>query len=146
MNKLSTDERVRVVSALVEGCSIRSTVRMTGVAKNTVSKLLVELGTACEAFHDQHVRGLKTKRVQLDEIWSFCYCKAQNMTEKNYSPERGDVWTWAALDADSKLVCNWLVGNRGGACAQAFVADLAERLNDRVQITSDGWDAYRSAI
>jgi hypothetical protein len=129
MKQLTTDERVRVVSALVEGNSINSTVRMTGVSKPTILRLIGLMGDACQKYHDQHVRGLSTERVQLDEIWSFCYCKAQNMTNENYSPDRGDVWTWMALDADSKLVINWLVGNRGGACANAFVGDLAERLN-----------------
>src|ERR1700686_4919343 len=105
MNQLSTDDRVRVISALVEGNSIRATVRMTGVAKNTIVKLLAELGTACAAYHDEHVRGLTSKRIQCDEIWSFVYSKAKNVPEEKQGHYGyGDVWTWVAIDADSKLV------------------------------------------
>jgi len=146
MKQLTTEQRVKVVSALVEGCSINSTVRMTGVTKPTILRLIGLMGDACQQYHNENVHTLNTERVQLDEIWSFCYCKAEHVTTENYADGRGDVWTWMALDADSKLVINWLVGNRGGACANVFVADLAERLNDRVQITSDGWEAYRTAI
>jgi len=146
MNKMPTERRAAILSALVEGNSIASTCRMLGVNKVTVLRLLADAGTMAQRFHDVTVRDLNTRRVQLDEIWSFCFCKAQNVTKENYSPERGDVWTWVSLDADTKLVTNWLVGNRGGGCANEFVMDLAERLNDRVQITSDGWEAYRTAI
>jgi IS1 family transposase len=146
MNKLDTADRVRVVSALVEGCSIRSTVRMTGVAKNTIVKLLADLGERCAEFHDNHVRNLKTRRVQMDEIWSFCHSKEQNVKPENWGKGHGDVWTWVAIDADSKLVSNWHVGGRDQGAATLFVADLADRLADRVQLTSDGWGPYREAV
>ncbi len=147
MNKLTTEKRCAVVRALVEGCSIRATVRMTGVAKNTVSKLLVALGTACSEYQDHALRNLPCKRLQLDEIWSFVYAKAKNVpAEKSGEFGIGDVWTWTAIDADSKLVPSWLVGSRDGACATEFVKDLATRLSNRVQITSDGHRAYLQAV
>jgi IS1 family transposase len=147
MNKLTTEKRCAVVRALVEGCSIRSTVRMTGVAKNTVAKLLVDLGTACSEYQDRTLRNLNCKRLQLDEIWSFVYAKAKNVpAEKVGEFGVGDVWTWTAIDADTKLVPSWLIGTRDGAAAKAFVADLATRLAHRVQITSDGLKAYLEAV
>ena len=146
MNKLSTTDRVRVVAALVEGCSIRATVRMTGVAKNTVVKLLVDLGAACKAYHDEHVRNLATKRVQADEIWSFCHSKQKNVRPENFGKLHGDVWTWTALDADSKLIINGIIGGRDARYGREFVADLASRLTDRIQLTSDGWQVYRDAV
>src|SRR5690242_7774435 len=113
MNKLSTAERVRVVSALVEGNSIRATVRMTGVAKNTVAKLLVDLGAACAAYQDDALRDLPCKRIQCDEIWSFVYAKQKNVPAAKAAPETaGDVWTWTAIDADTKLVPCWMLGPR----------------------------------
>lgn len=145
MNKLSTEERVRVVSALVEGNSIRATVRMTGVAKNTVVKLLEELGCACAAYHATHVRGVKAKRVQCDEIWSFVYAKQKNVPAEK-KREAGDVWTWTALDADSKLIVSWLVGPRDGAVAHNFMTDVASRLDGRVQLTTDGHHLYLEAV
>ena len=147
MNRLSTADRVRVVAALVEGCSIRATVRMTGVAKNTVAKLLVDLGTACEAYHDGHVRGLSTKRIQCDEIWSFCYAKAKNVpADKRGQFGYGDVWTWTALDADSKLMVGYMLGNRDTDTARAFMADVAERVTSRVQVTTDGHASYFDTV
>ena len=118
MNKLSTADRVRVIAALVEGCSIRSTVRMTGIAKKTVSKLIVDLGTACAKYHDEHVRNVKSKRIQCDEIWSFVYAKQRNVPAAMQGQFGvGDVWTWTAIDADSKLMVSYMVGQRdvGGA-------------------------------
>ena len=113
MNKLSTEKRIAVVSALVDGCSIRSTVRMTGVAKNTVTKLLVDLGQVCSEFQDRTLRNLQCQRLQLDEIWSFCYSKAKNVPEEKKDKfGYGDVWTWVAIDADTKLVPSWLVAGR----------------------------------
>jgi IS1 family transposase len=147
MNKLPAEVRCRVVAALVEGMSIRATVRMTGVAKNTVVKLLADLGERCQKYHDEHVRNLKTKRVQSDEIWAFCYAK-----QKNVPPARegqfgyGDVWTWTALDADSKLMICWHVGRRDNAHAKEFMYDLADRLADRIQLTTDGWRSYPDAV
>lgn len=147
MNRLSTADRVRVVSALVEGCSIRATCRMTGVAKNTVVKLLVELGAACEAFHDQHVRGVKAKRVQADEVWSFCYAKDKNLPERMRGMEGvGSVWTWTALDSDSKLIVSWYVGDRDAECAGRFMQDLSGRLAGRCQLTTDGHAVYERAV
>ena len=113
MNKLDTADRVRVISALVEGCSIRSTVRMTGISKKAVTKLLVDLGTACAAYHDEYVRNVKAKRVQCDEIWSFVYAKQKNVPEEMKGQFGvGDVWTWVAIDAQSKLCISYLVGLR----------------------------------
>ena len=147
MNKLSTEKRCAVVSALVEGCSIRSTVRMTGVAKNTVTKLLVDLGQVCSDFQDRTLRNLQCTRLQLDEIWSFCYSKQKNVPEEKQGEfGYGDVWTWTALDADTKLVPSWLIGSRDAGCAMSFVNDLASRLATRVQLTTDGHRAYLDAV
>jgi hypothetical protein len=143
MKQLTTEKRCAVVRALVEGCSIRATVRMTGVAKNTVAKLLVDLGTACSEYQFHNLRHLTCKRLQLDEIWSFVYSKSKNVpAEKAGEFGVGDVWTWTAIDADTKLVPSWLIGSRDGACAREFANDLASRLANRVQITTDGHKAY----
>ena len=148
MNRLSTEERARVVSCLVEGNSLRATARMTGVARMTVEKLLRDLGTACQAFHDKTVRNLKTERVQCDEIWSFCYAKKRNVTPKIAAehPDAGDVWTWTAIDADSKLVISWLVGDRNAPTAYAFMEDIASRVTRRIQMTTDGYTVYLPAV
>jgi len=146
MRKLNTETRAAILTALVEGNSIASTCRMFGVNKITVLRLLADAGTLAAQYHDLTVCDLSTRRCQMDEIWSFCHCKRQNVTSENYQPGRGDCWTWVALDADSKLAIGWLVGNRGGACANAFVADVADRLADRIQLTSDGFSAYRLAV
>ena len=148
MNQLTTEKRAQIIAALVEGCSIRSTVRMTGASKNTIAKLLVELGAACSEYLDKHLVNLNCKRVQVDEIWSFCYAKQKNVTpeiaEKN--PFAGDVWTWTAIDADSKLIVSWIVGPRDGVTARIFVNDLANRLADRIQLTTDGLSVYLQAV
>ena len=129
MNRLDNARRAMVIRCLVEGNSIRSTVRMTGVAKNTVVKLLVDLGEACSAYCDQAMRNLTCQRLQLDEIWSFCGMKEKNVPEELKGTfGYGDVWTWTAIDAQTKLVPCWLVGARNGECAKAFVANLASRL------------------
>jgi len=147
MKKLSAADRVRVISALVEGCSIRSTVRMTGVAKNTVVKLLADIGGACMAYHDKHVRNIKSRRIQADEIWCFV-----GMKQKNVPAERkdefgvGDVWTWVAMDADSKLCVSYMLGLRDGGYATEFMRDVADRLANRVQLTTDGHKAYLEAV
>jgi len=147
MNRLSTADRVRVVAALVEGCSIRATVRMTGVAKNTVVKLLADLGKACKRYHDEHVRGLSSERIQVDEVWSFVYAKKKNVpAAKQNEFGYGDVWTWTAIDADTKLVVSYLVGGRSADYAEEFAWDLSERLNNRVQLTSDAYSGYMKAI
>jgi IS1 family transposase len=147
MNKLTVEERAAVVRALVEGCSIRATARMTGVARNTVTKLLVDLGTACSEYQDRTLRNLSCKRLQLDEIWSFVYAKAKNVpAERAGEFGVGDVWTWTAIDAETKLIPSWMVGTRDGDAAKAFVSDLAGRLASRVQITTDGHSAYLQAV
>lgn len=148
MNRLSTSQRAAVVRCLVEGNSIRSTVRITGVAKNTITKLLIDLGEACSKHQDATLRNLPCKRLQLDEIWTFCHAKS-----KNLSPEKegvfgfGDVWTWTAIDAETKLVPSFLVGPHDGPAACRFVDDLAGRLAaGRVQVTTDGLKAYLQAV
>ena len=126
---------------------MRSTSRIAKVSINTVSKLLVEAGEACAAYHDEHVRGLNCKRIQCDEIWSFTYAKQKNVdAAKNAPTFAGDIWTWTSLDADSKLICNWFVGGRDAEYANIFMNDLAARLNSRVQLTTDGHKAYLKAI
>lgn len=147
MNKLSQAERVQIVRCLVDGCSMRATARIAGVARNTIDKLLVELGAACSQFQDITLRGLSCKRVQVDEIWAFCYCKQKQVTaEIAESRIAGDVWTWAAIDADTKLAPCWTLGKRDPETADAFVSDMAARLADRVQLTSDGLATYFNAI
>ena len=146
MNRLTSQDRVGIISALVEGNSIRSTVRMTGVAKNTVVKLLVELGDACYTFHSQQVRGFKCKRVQCDKIWSFVGAKMKNTSEEKMEQGWGDVWTWTALDADSKFIVSYLVGQSGPRWANAFMEDVASRIDSRIQITTDGYKAYAEAV
>jgi IS1 family transposase len=147
MNRLSTETRAQVVAALVEGNSIRATCRMTGVAKNTVVKLLVELGEVCARYQDRTLRGLTCRRIQCDEIWSFCYAKAKNVPAKHKGEfGYGDVWTWTAIDADSKLVLSWCIGGRDSYTALAFMQDVARRLTQRVQLTTDGHKAYLDAV
>ena len=147
MNKLTISKRAQIVAALVEGNSIRSTVRMTDASKNTVAKLLVELGSACAEYQARMLTALPCKRIQVDEIWSFCYAK-----EKNVPQDRkgrfgfGDVWTWVALDADTKLVPCWLIGDRSAVAAEEFMLDLKSRLASRVQLTTDGHRAYLVAV
>ena len=147
MNKLSTEKRTAVVKCLVEGNSIRATVRLTGVAKNTVTKLLVDLGAACAEYQDRVLRDLPCERIQCDEIWSFCNAKAKNVPEKHKgSPEWGDVWTWTAIDPDSKLCASWLVGQRTAADAHYLMEDLRGRLASRIQLTTDGFHLYATAV
>ena len=146
MNKLSTEERKRVVAALVEGNSLRAVTRMTGVHRTTIMKLLVDLGVACSAYQDKVFRNLKCKRLQCDEIWSFVGAKERNCTPDMKAKGAGDVWTWVALDADTKLVPCWFLGNRDAGCAYHFMHDLAGRLAYRVQLTTDGHKAYLNAV
>lgn len=148
MNKLRSAKRTAVVAALVEGNSIRSTVRMTGVAKNTVTKLLVALGKACEKYQRKTLVDLRSKRIQCDEIWAFVYAKEKNADPDMKADGRaGDIWTWTAIDADSKLMVSWLVGHRDAGYAMAFMQDVAMRLsNRRVQVTTDGLRLYVEAI
>jgi len=147
MNKLPIAKRVQILSLLCEGSSMRSISRVCDVSINTVAKMLVDAGKVCAAFHDEQVRGVYAKRVQVDEIWSFTYAKQKNVAGAKAAPaEAGDTWTWTALDADSKLIVGWLVGGRDAEYANAFVSDLASRLDSRVQLTSDGHKAYLEAV
>lgn len=147
MNKLTPEKRAQILHLLCEGMSIRAVTRTVGVSKNTVAKLLEDAGRACSAFHDEHVRGVTAKRIQVDEIWSFTYAKQKNVSAAIAAPEAaGDTWTWTAIDADTKLIVGWLVGGRDAEYASAFVGDLASRLANRVQLTSDGHAAYLQAV
>jgi IS1 family transposase len=145
MNRLSTEKRAAVIAALVEGNSIRSTCRMTGVAKNTVTKLLVDIGTACSIYMDREMRDLPCKRLQVDEIWAFVYAKEKNVPQAKKG-EAGDVWTWVAIDADTKLVPSFHIGPRDLNTATAFMTDLSKRLSGRVQLTTDGLAVYLLAV
>jgi IS1 family transposase len=140
------EQKTRVVAALVEGNSIRSTVRMTGVAKNTVIKLVLDLADACAAYHDRNVRNLKVRRLQCDEIWQFVGSKAKNTRPEKKAIGWGDVWTWTGLDADTKLCVSYLVGGRDAGWATEFMEDCASRIRNRVQITTDGHRAYLDAV
>src|SRR5215208_6917574 len=146
MNKLSTQRRAQIIAALVEGNSIRATCRMTGTAKGTVLRLLVALGEVCSIYQDEVLRDLPCRRIECDEIWSFCHAKAKNVPEEHQGQlGYGDVWTWTAICADTKLVPCWLVGERNSTDAAAFIDDLAGRLAYRVQLTIDGLRAYLDA-
>lgn len=147
MNKLSNEKRTQIVAALVEGNSLRATSRMCDVAFNTVLKLLPEIGRACADYQDRALRNLKSKRIQCDEIWSFCYAKEKNVpSDKKGQFGYGDIWTWVAIDADSKLVPSFMVGNRDLQTARIFIDDLKNRLANRVQLTTDGLRVYLDAI
>ena len=147
MNKLTPEARAQILTLLCEGMAIRAITRVTGASKNTVAKLLADVGQACAAYHDKHVRGLTSQRVQMDEIWSFVYAKNDNVKRAKSAPEEaGDVWTWTAIDADSKLLVSWLVGDRTTDSALRFVDDLKSRLTNRVQLTSDGHRPYLVAV
>ncbi|MGA7081259.1 MAG: IS1 family transposase [Terriglobales bacterium] len=146
MNRLDTKTQAQVISCLIEGCSIRATVRMTGAAKNTVVKLLGEIGCACAAYHNRNVRRLKVRRLQCDEIWSFVGAKAKNVSAAKKQEGWGDIWTWIGIDADTKLVVSYLVGGRGAGWAKDFMEDCASRITNRVQITTDGHKGYLEAV
>src|SRR5688500_6417548 len=147
MNRLPIEKRCQIVASLVEGNSIRASARMADVSKNTVVKLLRDLGAACAAYHDLYVRGVESKRIQCDEIWAFCYAKAKNVPkEKRGEFGYGDVWTFTALDADSKLMISWLVGRRNSVDATDFMMDVRDRVIGRPQITTDGHNMYLPAI
>lgn len=145
MNKLSTEKRVAVVAALVEGNSIRATARMTDVSKPTILKLLADLGAACAEYHDRMVRDVTCKRIQMDEVWSFVGAKAKNVPEEKKGVW-GDLWTWTAIDADTKLIVSYLVGQRVTPNAWNIVWDLAARIINRPQITTDALQWYKPAI
>jgi IS1 family transposase len=147
MNRLTTEKRAQVIAALVEGNSIRSTCRMTGVAKNTVTKLLADVGVACSVYMDEAMRDLPCQRIQCDEIWAFVYSKQKNIPPEHEGEEGyGDVWTWVAIDPDTKLVPTYRVGGRDVRDARAFMLDLAKRMRFRIQLTTDGHRPYLPAV
>jgi IS1 family transposase len=147
MNRLSTAKRTQVVAALVDGAGINATTRMTNVSKPTVLKLLVDLGSACAAYQDRTIRNVRARRIQIDEIWQFVYAKAKNVPAKKQGIfGYGDVWTWVAIEADSKLVPSWRIGPRDAGTAHELMTDLAGRLRTRVQLTTDGHRAYLDAV
>jgi len=147
MNRLSNQQRTQIIASLVEGNSLRATARMCGVVLNTVLKLLPQIGQACMEYQDKALRNLTCKRIQCDECWSFCYAKQKNVPEdKKGTFGYGDVWTWVAMDADTKLVPSFMVGSRNSQAAKTFIDDLASRLANRVQLTTDGHRAYLEAV
>jgi IS1 family transposase len=146
MRTITPSQRTQVVRCLVEGNSVRSTVRITGLAKNTIVRLLGELGCACAGYHNKHLRNLKVRRMQCDEVWSFVGAKAKNVSVEKKQEGWGDVWTWTAIDADTKLCVSYLVGGRDGGWAKDFMEDCAKRIRNRVQITTDGHKAYLEAV
>lgn len=147
MNKLDAKSRSLIIRLLVEGNSIRATSRIADVSKNTVNKLLIDAGEACAKYHDEHVRNVNASVIQCDEIWSFTYAKQKNVAEAKAAPEgAGDTWTWTALDSDSKLIVSYMVGGRDGEYAMGFMDDLRSRLENWVQLTTDGHKAYLEAV
>src|ERR1700686_3214566 len=146
MNQLNTAKRVQIMAALVEGNSINATCRMLGVGKHTVLRLLEDAGCACAAFHDANVRNLRVNRAQCDEVWSFIYAKQKNVTAEQMEEGAGDCWTWTCIDADSKLIISYMLGDRGASTAQAFMQDVASRISNRIQLTTDGYRVYAEAV
>jgi IS1 family transposase len=147
MNKLPLEKRVQILILLVEGASLRSISRVTGVSINTVTKLLVDAGRACADFHDANVRNVTAQKIQCDEIWSFCYAKSRNVPNAKAAPDgAGNVWTFTAIDADSKLMVSWMVGDRNDVTAYHLMSDLKGRLTDRIQLTTDGFPAYLGSV
>lgn len=147
MNKLTISKRAQLIGMLVEGNSLRATSRMSGVSYNTVLKFLSEIGAACSEYQDKTFHNLNCKKMQVDEIWSFCYAKDKTIKRMEHAPEdAGSIWTWTAICPDTKLVPSWFVGERNAEAAQLFINDLAGRLNSRIQLTSDGFKAYIEAI
>ncbi len=147
MYRLETGRRAQAIAALVEGNSIRSVARMTGIARNTITSLVVEAGQACAEYQDSVLRNLTCRRIECDEIWAFCHAKDKNLPDdKRGQFGFGSIWTWIALDADTKLIASWMVGNRDEIAAKEFMEDLAGRLSHRVQLTTDGLHAYLGAV
>ena len=147
MNKLPIAKRTQIINLLVEGTSLRATSRIADVSINTVTKLLVDVGAACQKFHDYTVINVKSQRVQCDEIWSFVYAKDKNVEDAVAAPDKaGDVWTWTGIDADSKLIVSWFVGNRDAESALEFMQDIKSRIANRIQLTSDGYKPYLKAV
>jgi IS1 family transposase len=147
MNKLDVAARAKIVSMLCEGASMRSVSRLADVSLNTVAKLLVDVGRFCAGYHDAKAKGVKAKRVQVDELWSFTYAKQKNVAKAKTAPDgAGDTWTWTAIEADTKLIISHFVGGRDGDCAAWFIQDVADRVANRIQLTSDGHKAYLEAV
>jgi IS1 family transposase len=147
MNRLSTEKRAQILSLMAEGNGLRAISRIVGCSINTVTKLLLDVGEACAAYQDEHLRDLPCKTIEADEIWSFVYSKQRNVPEDLKGPFGvGDVWTWTALDADTKLIVSWYVGGRAHEDAAAFMTDLSERVSGRIQLTTDGHGAYPNAV
>ena len=147
MNKLPLAKRAQILSMLCEGSSMRSISRVVDVSLNTVTKLLIDAGKACSAYHDEHVRGVRATRIQCDEIWAFCYSKQKNIAKAKAAPEgAGDAWTWTAIDGPTKLLISYMVGGRDSEYAMALMDDLRSRLANRVQLTTDGHKAYLGAV
>lgn len=147
MNRLTPEERAKTLQLLCEGMSIRAITRVTGVSKNTVTKLLNDAGRALGVYQDEAFHNLQCRRVQVDEIWSFTYAKQRNVAAAKTAPEgAGDTWTWTAIDADTKLIISYLVGGRDAEYAVEFIQDLADRCRNRIQLTSDGHNAYIGAV
>jgi hypothetical protein len=147
MNRLSFEKRRQIIHLMVEGNTVNGIERLTGASKHTILRLLELAGQACMAHHDRAVRGVKSQRVECDEIWSFNYCKRANLSKAKAAPaQAGDVSTWTAIDADSKLLVSYLLGNRDAEAAQDFMFDVADRLANRVQLTTDGHAAYLEAV
>jgi len=147
MNRLPIEKRAQIIGLLVEGMSMRAVSRIVGCSVNTVTKLLEEVGFACNMYQSEHLRNLKSRRVQCDEIWAFCYSKEKNVSRENKGVlGHGDVWTWTAIDAESKLIVSYLVGKRDADYASAFMQDVAGRLASRVQLTTDGHGPYLYAV
>ena len=146
MNKLTRSDRVKVLAALVEGCSVASITRMTGVAKRTILNLMVDLAEVCDAYMNEHLVNLNCRRVQVDEMWSFVGKKNRRASDEEKACGLGDAWVWLAIDADTKLIASYLIGQRTAECAEQFITDLASRLANRTQLTSDGLRLYLDAV
>jgi len=147
MNRLSTEKRAQIIGCLTEGMSIRATVRVTGAAKNTITKLLIDLGEVCADYQDRTLVDLPCKLIQADEIWNFCYAKAKNVPDEHKGTfGYGDVWTWVAIDAETKLVPSWLVGERTLGDCWTFIEDVKNRVDGRMQISTDAHQTYRGVI
>ena len=146
MNRLSTTKRTQVIAALIEGNSINATCRMLGVGKHTVLRLLEDAGCACAVFHHENVRNLRVSRAQCDEVWSFIYAKQKNVTEEQMAEGAGDCWTWTCIDADTKLIISYMLGDRGASTARDFMGDVASRITNRIQLTTDGHRVYAEAV
>lgn len=147
MNKLSKEKRAQILALMAEGNSIRAITRLTGCSKNTITKFLIDAGTAVAEYQDTAMRNLTCQKVQVDEIWAFCYAKQKNVKTAKAAPEgAGDIWTWVAIDADTKLVPSWFVGSRDAGAAHEFMQDVAQRMSNRIQLTSDGYKPYLQAV